>query len=81
MQQMLLLITTRKTQTFIEIGGITCFRYTVSQIKCYCIDSNGSSNSSIQLNVPKYLILRFLYAKTTTNYQIFGTVTSTTVPN
>lgn len=41
--------------------------------------SNGSSNSSIQLNVPQAFDITIV-GKDTTNYQIFGTVTSTTVP-
>ena len=41
--------------------------------------SNGSSNSSVQLNVPQAFDITIV-GKDTTNYQIFGTVTSTTVP-
>ena len=41
--------------------------------------SNGSSNSSVQLNVPQAFDITII-GKDTTNYQIFGTVTSTTVP-
>ena len=41
--------------------------------------SDGNSNSSIQLNVPQAFDITIM-GKDTTNYQIFGTVTSTTVP-
>ena len=41
--------------------------------------SNGSSNSSVQLNVPQAFDITIV-GKDSTNYQIFGTVTSTTVP-
>ena len=41
--------------------------------------SNGSSNSSVQLNVPQAFDISII-GLNTTNYQIFGTVTSTTVP-
>ena len=41
--------------------------------------SNGSSNSSVQLNVPQAFDITIM-GLNTTNYQIFGTVTSTTVP-
>ena len=41
--------------------------------------SDGNSNSSIQLNVPQAFDITIV-GKDTTNYQIFGTVTSTTVP-
>ena len=41
--------------------------------------SNGSSNSSVQLNVPQAFDITII-GLNTTNYQIFGTVTSTTVP-
>ena len=41
--------------------------------------SNGSSNSSVQLNVPQAFDITIM-GLNTTNYQIFVTVTSTTVP-
>ena len=41
--------------------------------------SNGSSNSSVQLNVPQAFDITIM-GLNTTNYQIFGTVKSTTVP-
>ena len=41
--------------------------------------SNGSSNSSVQLNVPQAFDITIM-GLNTTNYQIFSTVTSTTVP-
>ena len=41
--------------------------------------SNGSSNSSIQLNVPAGFDVTIV-GLNTTNYQIFGNVTSTTAP-
>ena len=41
--------------------------------------SDGNSNSSIQLNVPQAFDITIV-GKDTTNYQIFGNVTSTTAP-
>ena len=41
--------------------------------------SDGNSNSSIQLNVPAGFDVTII-GLNTTNYQIFGNVTSTTVP-
>ena len=41
--------------------------------------SNGSSNSSIQFNVPAGFDVTIV-GLNTTNYQIFGNVTSTTAP-
>jgi|TARA_E500000305_G_scaffold72453_1_gene58377 hypothetical protein len=41
--------------------------------------SNGSSNSSLQLNVPAAFEVVFI-GLDSTNYQVFGTVTSTTAP-
>ena len=40
---------------------------------------NGSSNSSLQLNVPAALML-YLLVLDSTNYQVYGHVTSTTAP-
>ena len=59
------------------IGGITFLDTDGNAISS--VFSNGSSNSSVQLNVPQAFDITII-GKDTTNYQIFGTVTSTTVP-
>jgi hypothetical protein len=41
--------------------------------------SDGNSNSSIQINVPQAFDITIV-GKDTTNYQIFGNVTSATAP-
>tara|TARA_R100001440_G_scaffold71155_1_gene93990 strand:+ start:175 stop:681 length:507 start_codon:yes stop_codon:yes gene_type:complete len=58
------------------IGGITHLDTNADNATVF---SNGSSNSSVQLNVPQAFDITIV-GKDTTNYQIFGTVTSTTVP-
>ena len=58
------------------IGGITHLDTNADNVTVF---SNGSSNSSVQLNVPQAFDITIV-GKDTTNYQIFGTVTSTTVP-
>ena len=59
------------------IGGITFLDTDGNAISS--VFSNGSSNSSVQLNVPQAFDITIM-GLNTTNYQIFGTVTSTTVP-
>jgi len=63
-------------QTFI-IGGVTLLDTDGDSISS--VFSNGSSNSSIQLNVPAGFDVTIV-GLNTTNYQIFGNVTSTTAP-
>ena len=58
------------------IGGITHLDTNADNVTVF---SDGNSNSSIQLNVPQAFDITII-GKDTTNYQIFGTVTSTTVP-
>ena len=58
------------------IGGITHLDTNADNVTVF---SNGSSNSSVQLNVPQAFDITIM-GLNTTNYQIFGTVTSTTVP-
>ena len=58
------------------IGGITHLDTNADNVTVF---SDGNSNSSIQLNVPQAFDITIV-GKDTTNYQIFGTVTSTTVP-
>ena len=73
MQQMLLLLH-QEIQTFHWWNY--SLRYKCRQCNCF---SDGNSNSSVQLNVPQAFDITIV-GKDTTNYQIFGTVTSTTVP-
>jgi len=58
------------------IGGITHLDTNADNVTVF---SDGNSNSSIQLNVPQAFDITIM-GLNTTNYQIFGTVTSTTVP-
>tara|TARA_R100001594_G_scaffold5955_1_gene17525 strand:+ start:2333 stop:2839 length:507 start_codon:yes stop_codon:yes gene_type:complete len=58
------------------IGGVT-FLDTDNEISS--VFSDGNSNSSIQLNVPAGFDVTII-GLNTTNYQIFGTVTSATAP-
>ena len=69
-----LIITPGNTNFY--IGGITHLDTNADNATVF---SNGSSNSSVQLNVPQAFDITIV-GKDTTNYQIFGTVTSTTVP-
>ena len=59
------------------IGGITFLDTDGNAISS--VFSNGSSNSSIQFNVPAGFDVTIV-GKDTTNYQIFGNVTSATAP-
>lgn len=58
------------------IGGVT-FLDTDNEVSS--VFSDGNSNSSIQLNVPAGFDVTIV-GLNTTNYQIFGTVTSATAP-
>ena len=69
-----LIITPGNTNFY--IGGVT---FLDSDNAISSVFSNGSSNSSIQLNVPAGFDVTIM-GLNTTNYQIFGTVTSTTAP-
>ena len=59
------------------IGGITFHDQDGNAISS--VFSDGNSNSSFQINVPQAFDITIV-GKDTTNYQIFGSVTSTTVP-
>ena len=59
------------------IGGITFLDTDGNAISS--VFSNGSSNSSVQLNVPQAFDITIM-GLNTTNYQIFGNATSTTAP-
>ena len=59
------------------IGGVT-FLDTDNEVSA--VFSNGSSNSSIQINVPAGFDVTIM-GLNTTNYQIFGTVTGATAPS
>ena len=59
------------------IGGVTCLDTDGNEVSS--VFSNGSSNSSIQMNVPAGFEVTIIGIDTT-NYQIFGNVTSTTAP-
>ena len=58
------------------IGGVT-FLDTDNEVSA--VFSDGNSNSSIQINVPAGFDVTIM-GLNTTNYQIFGTVTSATAP-
>ena len=58
------------------IGGITHLDTNADNVTVF---SDGNSNSSIQLNVPQAFDITIV-GKDTTNYQIFGSVTSATAP-
>ena len=70
-----LIITPGNTNFY--IGGVTFLDTDGNAISS--VFSNGSSNSSIQLNVPAGIDVTIVGVDTT-NYQIFGNVTSTTAP-
>ena len=59
------------------IGGVTFLDTDGNEVSS--VFSNGSSNSSIQINVPAGFDVTIV-GLNTTNYQIFGNVTSTTAP-
>ena len=59
------------------IGGVTFLDTDGNEVSS--VFSNGSSNSSIQFNVPAGFDVTIV-GLNTTNYQIFGNVTSTTAP-
>ena len=63
--------------TNLYIGGVTFLDTDGDAISS--VFSNGSSNSSIQFNVPAGFDVTIV-GLNTTNYQIFGNVTSTTAP-
>ena len=69
-----LIITPGNTNFY--IGGVT---FLDSDNEVSSVFSNGSSNSSIQLNVPAGFDVTII-GLNTTNYQIFGNVTSATAP-
>ena len=69
-----LIITPGNTNFY--IGGITHLDTNADNVTVF---SNGSSNSSVQLNVPQAFDITIV-GKDTTNYQIFGSVTSATAP-
>ena len=58
------------------LGGIVHLDSNADNLSVY---ADGNSNSSIQLNVPQGFDITIV-GKDTTNYQIFGNVTSTTAP-
>jgi hypothetical protein len=58
------------------IGGVT---FLDSDNAISSLFSDGNSNSSIQINVPQAFDITIV-GKDTTNYQIFGNVTSATAP-
>ena len=70
-----LIVTPSNTNFY--IGGVTFLDTDGNEVSS--VFSNGSSNSSIQLNVPAGFEVTVV-GLNTTNYQIFGTVTSTTAP-
>ena len=59
------------------IGGVTFLDTDGNEVSS--VFSDGDSNSSIQLNVPAGFEVTII-GLNTTNYQIFGNVTSTTAP-
>ena len=59
------------------IGGVTFLDTDGNEVSS--VFSNGSSNSSIQMNDPAGFEITIV-GLNTTNYQIFGNVTSTTAP-
>ena len=58
------------------VGGLT---FNDSDNAISSVFSDGNSNSSIQINVPQAFDVTIV-GKDSTNYQIFGSVTSTTAP-
>ena len=69
-----IIVTPGNTNFF--IGGVT---FLDSDNEVSSVFSDGNSNSKIQINVPAGFDVTII-GKDTTNYQIFGSVTSTTVP-
>ena len=69
-----IIVTPGNTNFF--IGGVT---FLDSDNEVSSVFSDGNSNSKIQLNVPQGFDVTIV-GKDTTNYQIFGNVTSTTAP-
>ena len=69
-----IIVTPGNTNFF--IGGVT---FLDSDNEVSSVFSNGSSNSKIQINVPAGFDVTII-GKDTTNYQIFGNVTSATAP-
>ena len=59
------------------IGGVTFLDTDGNEVSS--VFSDGNSNSSIQLNVPAGFEVTII-GKDSTNYHIFGNVTSTTAP-
>ena len=59
------------------VGGVTFLDTDGNEVSS--VFSDGNSNSSIQLNVPAGFDITII-GKDSTNYQIFGNVTSTTAP-
>ena len=70
-----LIVTPSNTNFY--IGGVTFLDTDGNEVSS--VFSNGSSNSSIQCNVPAGFEITIV-GLNTTNYQIFGNVTSTTAP-
>ena len=70
-----LIITPGNTNFY--IGGVTFLDTDGNEVSS--VFSDGNSNSSIQLNVPAGFDVTIMGVDTT-NYQIFGNVTSTTAP-
>ena len=70
-----LIITPGNTNFY--IGGVTFLDTDVNEVSS--VFSDGNSNSSIQMNVPAGFDVTIV-GLNTTNYQIFGNVTSTTAP-
>ena len=70
-----LLVTPGNTNFY--IGGVTFLDTDGNEVSS--VFSDGNSNSSIQLNVPAGFDVTII-GLNTTNYQIFGNVTSTTAP-
>ena len=69
-----IIVTPGNTNFF--IGGVT---FLDSDNEVSSVFSDGNSNSKIQINVPAGFDVTII-GKDTTNYQIFGNVTSTTAP-
>ena len=69
-----IIVTPGNTNFF--IGGVT---FLDSDNEVSSVFSDGNSNSSLQINVPQAFDITII-GKDTTNYQIFGNVTSTTAP-
>ena len=70
-----IIVTPGNTNFF--IGGVTFLDTDGNEVSS--VFSDGNSNSKIQMNVPAGFEVTIVGIDTT-NYQIFGTVTSTTVP-